>query len=199
MDQTRFRFRQGQCHPPSQHGSALSFGSVVVGCCCRSIRSSIQCYRSPYPQMRIDPPATKPTVQNAATSKNPTHDCFSIMTTDPSPHTTINKSQILPTRRSPTTTSSRRHPDPHATSNRSRRPHTGRIDSALDQTDRRQDPFVATTLHALPSVLSDVGFAFGTLEAAVEFSLLEFGSHPGEGVEEVVAAGGGGVGGFVVC
>jgi len=30
-------------------------------------------------------------------------------------------------------------------------------------------------------------------------SVLEFGSHPGEGVEEVVAAGGGGVGGFVVC
>jgi len=58
---------------------------------------------------------------------------------------------------------------------------------------------VTTTLHALPRVLADVGVAFRTLEAAVEFALLELGPHPGEGVEEVVAAGRGGVGGFVVC
>jgi hypothetical protein len=122
---------------------------------------------------------------------------FSIVTINPHPHTIVNQSQIFATSRSPT--ASRRHPNPHATSNRTRRPHPGRVNSALDQTDRRQDPFVATALHALPSVLADVGVAFGTLEAAVELALLEFGSHPGEGVEEVVAAGGGGVGGFVVC
>lgn len=109
----------------------------------------------------------------------------------------ITQSQILPTRRSPT--ASRRHPDPHTTRNRTHRPHPGRVNSALDQTDRRQNPFVTTALHALPSVLADVGVAFGTLEAAVELALLEFGPHPGEGIEEVVAAGGGGVGGFVVC
>jgi hypothetical protein len=40
--------------------------------------------------------------------------------------------------------------------------------------------------------------AFGTLETAVELALLELGPHPGEGVEEVVAAGCGGVGRFVV-
>jgi hypothetical protein len=122
---------------------------------------------------------------------------LSIVTINPHPHTIVNQSQIFATSRSPT--ASRRHPDPHTTSNRAHRPHPGRVDSALDQTDRRQDPFVTTALHALPSVLADVGVAFGTLEAAVELALLEFGSHPGEGVEEVVAAGGGGVGGFVVC
>jgi len=52
---------------------------------------------------------------------------------------------------------------------------------------------MATALHALPGVLADVGVAFGTLEAAVELALLEFRPHPREGVEEVVAAGGGGV------
>ena len=91
-----------------------------------------------------------------------------------------------------------RHADPHPTRNRARRPRPGRVNSALDQTDRRQHPIATTALHALPGVLSDVGMAFGTLETAVELALLELGPHPGEGVEEVVAAGCGGVGRFVV-
>jgi hypothetical protein len=94
---------------------------------------------------------------------NPTHACTTT-------------SQILPTRRPAT---SRRHADPHPTRNRARRPRPGRVNSALDQADRRQDPIATTALHALPSVLADVGMAFGTLETAVELALLELGPHPG--------------------
>ena len=107
-------------------------------------------------------------------------------------------SQILPTPL-PSTSSAptRRHPNPHTPRHRARRPRPRRINAALDQTDRGQNPIATTALHPLPGVLADVRAALGALEAAVEFALLELGAHPGQGVEEVVAAGGGGVGGFV--
>jgi hypothetical protein len=71
---TRFRFWQGECHHPPQHENSPSVETVVVGCCYRSTRSSIQFYRSPDPETRNDQPATKSSVQNATTSKSPTHE-----------------------------------------------------------------------------------------------------------------------------
>jgi len=88
-------------------------------------------------------------------------------------------------------TGTRRHTDTHARScSTTRRPHCPFIDATFGYADRRQHPVATAAPHALPRILADIGVAFGTLEATVEFALFELGAHPRQGFEEVVRAGG---------
>jgi hypothetical protein len=67
----------------------------------------------------------------------------------------------------------------HAYPNRSTRSRLHLVDLALCQANARDDPISATALHALPCILADVGLAFGAFEPAIQFALLELGTHPG--------------------
>lgn len=64
------------------------------------------------------------------------------------------------------------------------------VNPAFGQTDTRKDPFSAAALHSLPSILTHVGMALGTLESAIQLALLELRAHPRQRIHKVVGTAG---------